>query len=299
MNWNADAFFARGKTHMVCQDYATSGVTDRGHRYAIVCDGCSSSPDTDIGARLLARSAALEMRLIGFAEEVNGGWGTDAMRMPALERKIIDTAANAANEVDVDLRCLDSTLVAAYRSTDKRKGQPVREGVRVSMRGDGVVVTRHRDGGFTIYVVDHEKNAPRYLSYELEKDRLEGYLKKYGERSRRRLYTSGSGWLDEFTNEFDGHPSDQFFPAEEIDLVMVLSDGVQTFQRVVRTGTSKLLEDVPVEQVVEHLMRIKGVKGEFLKRRCHKFLSTYCALNEWQHYDDFSAAAIWMGEPDD
>lgn len=299
MTWNADSFFAQGKTHMVCQDYATSGVTERGHRYAIVCDGCSSSPDTDIGARLVARSAALEMRTVCFGEQVNGGWGSDSMRLVGRERRIIDTAANAANEIDVDLRCLDSTLVAAYRSTDKRQGHPVREGVRVSMRGDGVAVARGRDGGFAMYVVDHEKNAPRYLSYELEKDRLEGYLKKYGQRSRRRLYMSGSGWMDEFTTEFEGHPSDQFFPAEEFDLVVVLSDGVQTFQRMARTGTSKMLEDVPVEQVVERLLKIKGTKGEFLKRRCRKFLSNYCALNEWQHYDDFSAAAIWMGEPDD
>ena len=77
---------------------------------------------------------------------------------------------------------------------------------------------------------------------------------------------------------------------------MVLSDGVQTFQRVVRTGTSKTLEDVPIEEVVDQLLKIKGTKGEFVTRRCQKFMNKFCIKNEWQHSDDFSAAAIWMGD---
>ena len=58
MEWRTDAFFSIGKTHMVCQDYARSGTTRAGHPYAIVCDGCSSSPDTDLGSRFLAMSFA-------------------------------------------------------------------------------------------------------------------------------------------------------------------------------------------------------------------------------------------------
>lgn len=284
MKWNADAFFAQGKTHMVCEDYARAGTQQNGLPYALVCDGCSSSPDTDIGARLVASATAFQMHWIASRE------ATFSER----ERLIIDAAANAANEVDVGLRSLDSTLIAAYHGVDEDGNV----GVRVSMRGDGVVVSRMHDGGWGFYVVEHEHNAPRYLSYDIDPARLEGYLHKYGETSSWRPYSSDSGWIPAGAAPYKGHPKDWFFEAEYYDLVMILSDGVQTFQRVAKTGTSKSLEDVPMEQVVEQLLKVKGTSGEFLKRRCHKFLSKFCAINEWQHADDFSAAAIWMGEPD-
>lgn len=288
MSFNADSFFARGKTHMVCEDYARAGFQQNGLPYAIVCDGCSSSDETDTGARLLAHSAAFQMQWI------TAGEATFAER----ERQVIDAAANAANELDVDMRCLDSTLVAAHWARDE-EGNP---GVRVSMRGDGVIAARMRDpearaGGPSIVVVDHLRNAPRYLSYDLEPGRREGYLDRFGETSHCRLYSGANGWLQDRGYSFEGHHPDWFYPADLFDIVMVLSDGVQTFQRVVRTGTSKTLDPVPVEQVIEQLFRIKGTKGDFVKRRCHKFLSVYCTYNEWQHADDFSAAAIWMGEP--
>ena len=290
MKWNADAFFAQGKTHMVCEDYARAGRTEEGHSYAIVCDGCSSSPDTDFGARLLATATAFQMRWVCQGE------GSFMVR----DSQVLSAAAKAANEIDVDVRCLDATVVVAYRAEQDGK-----EGVKVSLRGDGVVVSRMRDGEFFIHTIDHFNNAPRYLSYELDEERLGGYLKKYGDKSTARVYISKwgrdrpqDGWEGNLYTEFNGHPDDWFFDAEDYDLVMVLSDGVQTFQRVARTGTSKSLENVPIEQVVEQLLKIKGTKGEFLQRRCHKFLTKFCAVNEWQHADDFSAAAIWMGEPD-
>lgn len=280
MDFHADAFFAIGKTHTICQDYARAGETEDDHAYGVVCDGCSSSPDTDFGARLLATAAAFQMKWICRNE------GSFVIR----DSQILSAASNAANEIDVDMRCLDSTVIAVYQSEEN--GEP---GVRVSLRGDGVVVARERDGSFGIQIFEHEHNAPRYLSYELEPDRFDGYMAKFGDLSRMRAYVSNEGWVEDATVEFQGHPQDMFYSAKTYDLVMVLSDGVQTFQRSMRTGTTKTLDPVPVEQVIEHLLKIKSPTGKFLQRRCHKFLTKYCAINEWQHNDDFGAAAIWMG----
>ena len=99
------------------------------------------------------------------------------------------------------------------------------------------------------------------------------------------------------TEEFEGHYRDGFYPADQYDLVIVASDGLHTFQEMLDTGTSRHLVDVKMEDAVEQLLRIKGTKGEFLQRRCHKFLTRFCRANEWQHNDDFSAAAIWMEAP--
>jgi len=289
MGWNADAFFSIGKSHMVCEDYARAGFTDDRHPYAIVCDGCSSSPDTDIGARALATSLAFQIE-----DLCTGRYSAD---------RVMNTAANyaymALSAAKVGNRALDATVVAAYRVEKDGK-----EGVQVSMRGDGVVVARMRDGDFFIFTIDHEHNAPQYLNYDLDSKRLEGYMKKFGDKSAVRTYASKfghdrpkDGWEPSLYAEFNGHPDDWFFDAETYDLVMVLSDGVQTFQQMVEDGTSRNLVDIPMEEVVRHLLKIKGTKGEFLKRRCHKFLTRHCVTHNWQHYDDFSAAAIWMEDP--
>lgn len=280
MKTNADAFFSIGKTHMVCQDYAKAGL-QHGFPYALVSDGCSSSPNTDIGARLLTSTAAFNMRWItagvcSFEEQ---------------EPYILQAAQQALWPLGLDLKSLDATLVAAYWS-------PEEEGIRVSMRGDGVVVARDREGHWGFWTVDHERNAPRYMSYDLDPQRLERYKQKFGDKCQSTPYSSSNGWAPAGSLPYQGHPPDWFFEAEFFDLVMVLSDGVHTFQRVVDTGTSRTLVDVPVKKVIEQLLQIKGTKGKFLQRRCHKFLNTFCPLNGWQHADDFSAAAIWMGEPE-
>ena len=44
----SDSYFKIGKTHLICQDYA---LHSEGH--ISLSDGCSSSPNTDIGSRLL------------------------------------------------------------------------------------------------------------------------------------------------------------------------------------------------------------------------------------------------------
>ena len=49
----ADAYFEIGATHLVCQDYALAFANNE-YAYAIVSDGCTSSPNTDIGARLIS-----------------------------------------------------------------------------------------------------------------------------------------------------------------------------------------------------------------------------------------------------
>lgn len=285
--YRADAFFSRGKTHLVCEDYARAGVQQNGLPYAVLSDGCSSSPETDTGARLLAHAASFQMHWIASGES----------SFRERERLIIDTAANAMNELDVDMRALDATLMAAWPA--EQDGQ---QGVKVAVRGDGVIVARARgdaDRGYSMVIVHHPRNAPRYLSYDLVPKRRQGYLDEFGDKTLCSLYTSGLGWISEEGYDFQGHHDEWFYDRDTFDLVMVLSDGVQTFQRVVhsRAGTSKYLRDVPVEEVVPHLLQIKGTKGKFLQRRCHKFLDVYCDVEEWQHADDFSAAAIWMGDP--
>ena len=51
---NANSAINIGATHSLCEDYVIA--QSEGH-YVILSDCCSSSPDTDIGARLLVKAA--------------------------------------------------------------------------------------------------------------------------------------------------------------------------------------------------------------------------------------------------
>lgn len=285
---NSDAFFAIGRTHMVCQDYACAGKDVEGLPYAALCDGCSTSPDSDFGARLLAAAATHRLHSLPVHESVEGH-----------EHEILERADQAAGVLGLPRHCLDATLLTARYATNE-EGEP---GVRVSLRGDGVVAVRLRDGRFHFYQVEHRRGAPFYLSYDLEPRRRAAYRDEFGDEAFCRLYTSTwavrprDGWIPEATAIFSGRADDWFFHAAEYDLVVLMSDGVSSFQRAVGTETSISLESVPVELVVAQVVAVKGTVGRFLQRRCHKFLTKYCEDNGWRHTDDFSAAAIWMDEP--
>ena len=95
---NADHHFWMGKTHNVCEDYAMSG-TSGGVSYAIVSDGCSSSPDTDFGARILARAAL---------KHIYQAWSLEKY-----SDSVINTARSGALSLGLPQRALDATLLVA------------------------------------------------------------------------------------------------------------------------------------------------------------------------------------------
>ena len=63
---NLDWYFTIAKQHVVCEDYALTGWEPV--PYTIVCDGCSSSEHTDVGARVLAWSAKKALQQSCFSD---------------------------------------------------------------------------------------------------------------------------------------------------------------------------------------------------------------------------------------
>lgn len=271
---NADSCFSIGWTHRVCQDYAQHG--DRFGTFAVVCDGCSSSPDTDFGARLLARAAAEAFP------------GFDQLE------SAIDKAAMWAQGIGLPSRAIDATLMLLRKDQDK---------VRVQVAGDGVVAARRHTGEIDYWEIKFPSGAPLYLSYRRNQERLDlyrvesAYLERYGVRWVTQ-YRDGK-FIQHVGTELLGDCSypvlvnwfwDHTFDPSEYDLVVAMTDGVESFQK--REGTN--LVSIPVWNVVQQVMSVKGLTGEFLNRRVKRFLTKFCPDNGWQHYDDFGAAAIAM-----
>ena len=139
------AAYAIGTSHTVCQDYAR-----RSDHLALLSDGCSGSPDTDIGARLLVTAALMEPVI-------------DA----ALPRRAAARARQwaLAQGLGVPERapgCLDATLLLAWR-----RGAHL----HALVAGDGAVAMRNRSGGIVLHRIDHGA-APPYPIYHHQPERL-------------------------------------------------------------------------------------------------------------------------------
>lgn len=285
MRPTADHVFVQGSTHQVCQDYAYSHVSvSTGHllgAFAIAADGCSSSPHTDVGARLLALEAGLmaacdvDLSDVGTARKV-------------YRDVLVPWAIRGAS-------CLDATLLVA-------QAIPGRDLLRVVAWGDGVLVRRRRsDGGLEVVRISflgpggEPSDYPVYLAYFADERRLASVLARSPVR-RLETWDLASGQPSQVAVEaVQGAPAFAWTGSvEQYDLVVILSDGVDTFYRKVESGTWKHPERVGLVDVIEPLVRFHGA-GPFVQRRVTRALRDL-ARGGITHADDLSVAAIHVGD---
>jgi hypothetical protein len=210
-------------------------------------------------------------------------------------RWVVEHAGVMANSINLPPQCLDATLMVAYQDGDQ---------VHIVISGDGVVILRMRDSQeFFTYRYSFSNNVPGYLSYTLDPQRLETFFDPpydFPDPTGVRTLEKTWGWgkpryeatsldpqdLNSFFVEISVHSS-------IIDLVMICSDGVESFQERQENGS---LEPVHFMEVAEQLSQIKKPRGEFVTRRMQKFLGSFCKKNNWTHSDDLAVAGIFMEE---
>ena len=272
---NSDSSFVIGKTHKVCQDYATHGVSQVG-RYAIVSDGCSGSPDTDFGARLIARAAT---------------WHTPELAIGLIQdyhNNVIKLANKWADELLLPTQTLDATLLSIIAHPYK---------FYASVFGDGVIVTKCKDGTITVYSVAFEDGAPYYMTYTLDEKRKEVYRAHPNNNKEVSVTIFDSNWnITADTKE----PLDEDVlcinkTSSQYEWAAVLSDGVHSFTEASDTSTSISRKSVNYLTVIPRLLSFKGFQGEFVHRRMQKFQKD-AVVSGWQHNDDLSVAVVEFGE---
>ncbi len=258
---NADCAFWIGSTHRVCQDYAVSGHTQAA-AHAVLADGCSGSPDTDIGARLLAKSAQHRLPLCAGA---------------------IENAANCAGALGLPPACLDATLLTLTAADGTFTAR---------CWGDGVVALGRHDGTVEAFVVSFAASYPHYLSYTLDADRRRLWLAQPGNAKTVTRWLLGTDSLPE-TQPGERDCEQWTGSLADCRFVAVLSDGVQSFTQSVATDTSRTTQAVPVADVLPLLLAFKGGQGQFVQRRVRAF-QRECAARGWTHADDISLAVVWL-----
>ena len=266
---NANHHFEIGKEHVICEDYALSDASST-CAYAIVCDGCSSSPDVDFGARALALSAKRSLL------RINGG----EMTADLFGKITIRNLEHIGDTVPLHPQALDATLLMAFVKDKNFKAH---------MFGDGVFFHKTATTLRVVHV-DFENNKPAYLSYYLDKLRLKEYEDTCMESKHIldiSLYTGTGEAKDAIEVENYVKP---FEPVtfeglvEAGDIIGVMSDGVNSFKK--GDGT-----EIPWNQMVEEFIDFKTTEGVFVHRRLSA-MKRRLVKDQITHSDDISMAAI-------
>jgi hypothetical protein len=267
---NADAFYTIGSTHAVCQDYALSGLTED-MAYAVICDGCSSAPDTDWGARLLAKSAELSLKRTG------GVIGEAVFKAADLHRHGLELDPNS--------------LLATLGWVTMRKNDPNFGGC---LYGDGNIIARHRSGKLQVVTVEFTSGGPYYLKYGFTPGDREEYLKKLGWGKFVVTTIDDDVSVNEMGIEYGLSGWAFSFSRAEYDMVALITDGLSHFTEKVKNATSITKNTVEIDSILNEVMAFKGYAGTFVRRRCHKAFEKFKEYN-YINEDDFGIGVVYDG----
>ena len=272
---NIDSFMTIGNSHEVCEDYIYSSF--QVDPYIILSDGCSSSKNTDVGARVLVHSARNILNRFIHRTGI-------PIEADVLGDMIANEAEETIRKLGLNNSALDATLIIAYRLKDK---------IIINVFGDGNVILKKKDGTTKMYNYQYAKNMPYYLSYYVDSGRQHQYCKEMFEIDEggkclvTALYND-----DEFnvsTGDFVKIPT-FILPIEDYEMIGIASDGIESFFSPHDNSSKK-----GFEEVIEELTAFKGTVGEFLKRRCKRAIKNY-KKEGVEHYDDVSIGVMLIGD---
>jgi len=277
-----DSAFFIGKGHEVCQDYVTSS-SNAARGFVVLADGCSSSPETDVGARLLVKISETHIPRVPIIDP-----RAYAAKIENYYLQVAQESRDLALRLGLNETCLDATLLGIQADA---KGNFI-----ATCYGDGVVALARRDGLVEIYSSSYTEGYPRYPSYAISPARTEAFERVPNNRKKITYHLlSGRDSVQqsyESSTKLDCYIGNR----SRYKWVAVMSDGVHSFTRWMQTETGRWQEGIPVEEVLTKMLDFKGVMtGEFTKRRMKKFLHE-CEKAGWEHHDDLSIGVIYLGD---
>lgn len=271
----ADHCFRIGSEHKICQDYATTKIFNKEGIeivYGIVADGCSSSKNVDIGARIitLATQSIIEnldvMKMT--LEEIHNEIVLELHKYPCMHDLIVNCS-------------MDSTLIFFIATP---------EDYRVCFFGDGSCYIEDQ-GHKVVHSVNYGDNAPPYISYSLEPARNEAYLGRYGNTS-----SNISTWNFDEEGEhpilLESKSTINYKPhheirgkSSELNEIAIFSDGISSFRET--AGRRFLGPNAMITPYIEFPIR----SGVFVLRNFNA-QDKQNSKSGIEHIDDLACASL-------
>ena len=294
-NIHSDYYFTNGKVLKTCQDYTISGEDPVPH--IVLCDGCSSSKNTDVGARILAHSVQNSFKLL--FETNSSGLLESPFPYKSLGKMTIGFAKSSIVYLNLDNTCLDATLIISFIHG---------EYVTTMMYGDGYIIAIMKDGNFEVAFNEFEGNAPYYLSYQIDQERdklFRDFSKQFNDESQvltryfsvkpegnfatresRYLSINPSGHF--YTRQRFDIPIIFTYPLDSLKTLLIFSDGIGSF---VNENSSR----ISYLRILKHFTDFKTTSGEFIKRRARKAIEEL-SKEGIRNTDDVSVAGFMIEE---
>ena len=268
-----DSYYAIGKAHTACQDYASHSWL---REIAALSDGCSKVYDenddlinarTDVGARLLVLTALNRQYENYTIEDIN--------------KQTITIANEQRKSLDLPKSTLSATLLTLRRDYDK---------FLASISGDGVICARIRETKqweFTTYEYITPEGLPLPPTYLVNwLDRIQP------QRCTSRTYTQNNESQYHIVAHsgcyIQSYGGEEYYSINEYDTIIMWSDGVHTF--------TKDSQPIPIDKIMERLLDFKRMKGCFIVRNLIGILQEL-EKEGITHQDDISAIGIHIDAP--
>jgi hypothetical protein len=275
--FRTDTFIEVGTQHKMCEDYIISG----GDNYIILADGCSSSSNSEMGARILCYMAKQFLKLY-----IPQCWSPDIKVAERMGSWVIHNADLLARNLGLNRNCLDATLIVAFYSVG-------RGAIHVQMFGDGYIILQGEHPQYEIYKVEYlskdKKSMPFYLRYELDPEGHHLYHESKVTKTIKRLAiyengTVGSALPEEVAYD---QPEEYLFPLEKYNSVSICSDGLGSFLKPVADETGNKI--VEIEDIIPSIIQFPNSAGVFLQRRINLVQRQRKKSGEnFEHFDDLS-----------
>ena len=297
-NIEIDGKFYKGDSHSICEDYIL--ISDSDVPFAIVSDGCSSSKDSDVGARILSLAFKKMMSIVDLS--TNPDWANFKDPKNIIFRELFSSIVKKFT-VDFNLEnsVLDATVLLLYLNKENKQ-------FYVFGFGDGNVLIKKTNKDFLHYNYNYPSNFPFYLSYYLNDSSYSEIYKEYENfrlrfpettsylQKKETLYHNGVRLNTKLTNLFSPEGFYHTFPAEDIEWIMIASDGIETFQSITNEEKTDN-KDFGVDNVTLEMAKVKSLKGEFIQRRINRMLKEF-KKQGYSHSDDLSVAGIAINRED-
>jgi hypothetical protein len=266
---NVDNYHAKGRQHLICQDYSMSSMYPIPH--VIVADGCSSSPNSDVGAMILARSAHQ------IIHEMYDS-GNIPLNDEDFGQLTIAHAETVRKTLGMNKDCLDASLLVTFY---------YKKMYHIFAYGDGIISVGYCHQ-LEVYEIKFASEAPYYLSYLVDPPRREKYIQfaqSIGKDSVKKIYTVNNFVRTSYNKSLSFQYPDDY---EGIESILISSDGVHTLKNK-QTDEGVLLEDA-----LRSFTDFRTLKGSVMKRTAKRVLKDYLKMGV-SPTDDVSFGVILSG----
>lgn len=297
MRFNIDGYYEIGASHSICEDYVLVSKPNDNFCFGIVCDGCTGSPNTEMGARIVAHHA--KKAIDEFYKFDPFFTMTEAIQyfiMPMAKKIISAESEHTAQFLGLPIECLDVTTWILFGS---KKENDIR--FSVMGWGDGQVIVRTKNSS-CIYAVNYPSQAPFYLAYYFNYTRMKNYMKNFSPNLEFSRIIFNNGILDPLTTITINKeirpcntPTILHIPNNPEDPVIsitICTDGLKTFNGGLQPENE---EYGSLLWAAKRAIDYQSLEGVFVERRM-KALSRRDAKDNIKHHDDIGMVSVLLME---